>query len=492
MNKTIVFENEREKQQYIDFLCDYARSLAAQNLKKIPNYAKIRTEHEIAVQSFICCFPEYCEIGLIKDLMTTEIADMEYKVDKNRDERISTKGSNEFPFHKINVQRNKLHYFDMPHYNIDNILHELIHETCFYNIEYKKLSIDERKRLKQTKFKPARMFVVEGVVEGATQQIVRSVEFKKLCKKYNYTPIFASSNYNLEVAITGLVNLVYDDDLFKWHTLGDGYDSAIFSPQETELSPLGRVLDVLGSQYTDKRDRELKKRKVFPEYKQIPIKYNENLPHWVCRILRDFVGENLMYKQLDERQKILLNDYLDKIDCVFRDLNFPSEELNAISANLRKGNAVDFAQVDSILDGIECLPCDNVHVFGSGKDAISVDYPYIAKKIARLEQGDLIAASPVANARHSELVDEYARKFNLKLYGDYLAQKYGHKLQVKSTVQFLQKVDTIALANLDFNTLFFVDKLLDNTQSILPKKSEIARNNIRREVHRNIEMYMNK
>lgn len=492
MNKPVVFENEQERQQYIAYLCEYARNLAERNLETIPNYANTRTEREIAVQSFILCFPEYCEIGLIEDLMNIEIADMEYNVDKNRDGGINTKGSNEFPFHRINVQRNKLDFLDMPRYNIDNILHELIHETCFYNLDFQGLSISEREHLIQSKLKSPRIFTVEGVVEGITQQIVHSIEFKRLCKEYNYKPLCVSSNYNLEVAVTGLINLVYDDDLIKWHTFSDGYDSAIFSSQDTELARLGRVLDVLGSQYTDKRDKELKKRRLFPEYRQVPIKYNENLPNLICKILRGFVGENLMYMQLDSQQKILLNDYLDKIEQVFRDLDFPREELNTISIDLRKGNEVDYSQVDKILDDVECAPNDIVHVFGDGKDSITVDYPYIAKKIARLEQDDLIAISPEANARHNELLDEYARKLNLKIYSDYLKQKHGNKLRIKSAAQFLQKVDTIALANLDFNTLFFVDSLLDNTQSTLPKKSEIEQNNIRREVKRNIETYMNK
>ena len=141
MNKPVVFENEQKRQQYIAYLCEYARNLAERNLETIPNYANTRTEREIAVQSFILCFPEYCEIGLIEDLMNIEIADMEYNVDKNRDGGINTKGSNEFPFHRINVQRNKLDFLDMPRYNIDNILHELIHETCFYNLDFQILSV---------------------------------------------------------------------------------------------------------------------------------------------------------------------------------------------------------------------------------------------------------------------------------------------------------------------------------------------------------------
>ena len=483
MNQPKQFSSPKEREEYIASLSAYALLLSS--LNNDVDYLATRNEREIAILSIIATAPELCDEKNIRELVEAKIVPEKYIL--NRKKRTTWRGGvTNLYERKIRgvVESSVADNFSMPKYNIDTIIHELIHVLGSVSIMTNCDTLQQREEFNE-KFKTTRMMIIEGTVEGMTGKVMSTPRFFEICEERNYTPKSISNNYDLEVGLIGLMNLAYNDDFEKWHALGPKYESVFFTEEQTLPSSLRVIFEMFGTFYTNERDSAIDDR--VANYNNnttttTPLEYHKKLPAWITAIVRKLVPE-LIEANLNQEAVVRLHDYLNKIERVFTDLEFDKVGLLPLCNSLRAYYPLDFSRVNKILENVpEAKP---ITLFSSGKAKVTSEYPRLKLEAEALRP---LISDPVVRAKYIETLKRCREEEGVIKYAEYLKAKHGDKLQVRTPREFLQKVSTIALACQDWDTLFYLDTLTDETSKI-SRKSKLESLKNERETEKSIESY---
>ena len=211
MESPFYFTNEEQKQRYISILQNYANDLIDY---LHPNDPYI-TERKIALFSYIAVKPQYADTDLVEKLARMDFETFEFSRNE-KNPHYDTDGYVKFIENKINIK----HYPEMkdiesPRCNIDTVIHEMIHLTSYYSSHLKTLTERER-------------FLEEGITDKKTKDIIRSPEFREICRQFNYKPkLNQNMGYKVEKGFVSLLNIITNGAVEDAHMFG--YSEALQS-----------------------------------------------------------------------------------------------------------------------------------------------------------------------------------------------------------------------------------------------------------------------
>ena len=485
MDKPKQFNSEKEREEYIAKLSSFAMRIM--NSKKDKKYLETKTEREIAILSIIAAAPHLCDEDNILELADKEIDYKKYIL--NRDKRaISKSGGTNLEEQKIGnmVESITGDMFGVPKYNLNTFIHELIHMMGIASVSTNLTPYYVREAIWE-KFPHKRWLIMEGVVECMTEKVMSHPRFFEICEERNYTPNPTISGYDLEVGLIGLMNLAFDDDMEKWHALGPEYQSVCFSDEDTRPHRLRVLLELIGPEYTNKRDKFFDDCALNynSETAMAPIKYDEKLFKYISVIVSKLVPE-LIESNLDAEAVVRMHNYLSKVESVFTDLEFDKEDLMPSINQLRAYYPLDYSRVNNILEGIP--EKQSITLFSGANTEVTSDYPRLKLEAAVLRKHIF---DPVVRAKYIEVIRRCREEERLIKYAEYYSAKHGTSLQARTPQEFLKNISIIALACQDWETLLYIENLTDEKGKI-SKKSALFKQQNEREAEENTKTYFEK